>query len=118
MSVFQDMLAADAAVFVNADEFGEAVVYVPRNGATRDISAQVQREVPEGNEQAEGAVVPSLFVTVRNSSTTGISSAEVNTGGDKVRLAQRIGGETKDCPIIEVVSQDPGMMKLRLSPAI
>jgi hypothetical protein len=118
MSGFQDMLAADAAIFVNADEFGEAVVYVPRNGATRSISAQVQREVPEGDEQLQGTITPSLFVTVRNSNSIGISSAEVNTGGDKVRLAQRVGGATKDCPIIEVVSQDPGMMKLRLSPAI
>ena len=114
MGFLDDALAEDAAIFVDLDGFGEEVTYTPRVGDAREINAQVQREVRETDEDYQGSLVPSIIVEVRNSATLGISSDEVNTGGDKITLAERIGGTARAMLITEVLSQDAGIMRLRL----
>ena len=41
---FKDILAADLAVFINSDEFGETVTYTPYGGTGASVSAVVIRE--------------------------------------------------------------------------
>lgn len=118
MGKFSDMLARDSAIWVDAGEAdAEDVIYTPRVGAARPISAQVHREIPETDETQQGATVSAIRVLVRNSLTVGVSAAEVNTGGDTLVLAERLGQTPRALPIIEVISQDAGMLYLRVAPS-
>jgi hypothetical protein len=57
-------------------------------------------------------IVPEFEVRVANNSTTGISSEELNTGGDQIKLAVRIG-ETPTKRSVQLLSEhDPGMLVL------
>jgi len=94
--------------------FGESVTYYPRAGGSRSITAIVNRERPETVDGAPHGSAPLLIIEVANDSTTGISSDEIDLGGDKVKLAVRIGKTTQQRVIRKILSQDEGMMKLEL----
>lgn len=94
--------------------FGETVTYKPRGGGTRSISAVVNREQPAGLDGAPHGHAPVVTIEVINDSTTGISSDEVDCGGDNVNLAVRIGDTPQDRPIVNAISMDAGMMRLEL----
>ena len=94
--------------------FGETVTYKPRASGSRSITAIVSRERPEGLDGAPHGSAPLLTIEVANDSTTGISSDKVDTGGDIVEMAVRIGETAQDRPIKEIISQDAGMMRLEL----
>jgi len=105
-------------VFLRSDDFAESVTYYPHVGfgessSSRSITAVVIRnqEValsPDGGE----AIVASFEVHVSNNATTGISSSEVDTGGDQIGLASRIGGTVKRRSIIQMTEHDTGMLVL------
>lgn len=100
MSIFSDQLKEDmATVFCNSDEFAETVTYKPRGGGTRAIKAVVDRNPPAYKGPSGKIVTPVLAIRVPNSATTGISSAELDTGGDKVSVAKRIGETAEDLPV-------------------
>ncbi len=109
-------IATDAAsVFLNSDHFAETVTYYPqRYGLTtspRTIKAVVTRnQVSTFNPDEQ--LVPEFEVRVANSSTTGISSSELNTGGDTIKLAVRVGGEQSKRPIQTLIEHDEGMLVL------
>lgn len=96
---FDDMLAA------NATAFGESVTYKPSGGATRAITAVVNREpygpIPEAAQESRAL----CHVTVRNSNTLGIAFSELNIGKDKIAFARRIGGTSTDNLITRVAQQ-------------
>ena len=52
-------------------------------------------------------------VLVKNSSSDGIASTEVNTGGDELEVSQRDGRTPITMRIVEILSQDAGMLKLK-----
>ena len=60
---------------------------------------------------------PGYMVTVQNDSTSGISSSEVNRGGDKVQFTDPITGDSKSRRIIKILEQDPATMVLGVSNA-
>ena len=112
-SVQAGLLAADADWFLTY--FGEPVTYHPKGGGTRDIIAVVDRNpvasitgLPHGN-------TPRMLVVVKNDSDDGISSSEVNTGGDKVNLSVRIGDTAQQRRINSIVWNDIGMMHLEVA---
>jgi hypothetical protein len=80
-------------------DFGEDVVYTPRNGAPRTIKAIVRRNPPAYVGSNGQPVAPIAEIEVANSATTGISSAELDTGGDAVTVAPRIGGTARAMPV-------------------
>lgn len=77
----KDMLASDmAAVFLNSDEFAEAITYRKRSGTTRSIKAIIDRHPPATREEMAEGRVPKLTITVANSATTGVSAGEWDRG--------------------------------------
>jgi hypothetical protein len=111
-------LAADGALFLA--DFAETIVYKPRptqtvpSPAPRTITALVDREPPAFLLEADGLAVPTVHVIVRNSATTGISSSEVDTGGDQMDVALRLGQAAATKRIVRIVSHDAGLLRLEV----
>lgn len=109
----------DADLFVDTDEFGESVTYYPRAypgqtvRASRLISAVVFREQLQAVGQDGGeTVLPMFEVHVINNSTTGISSDELDIGGDRIGFPPRDGETAEKRRITRVITQDHGMLIL------
>jgi hypothetical protein len=109
---FDKQIISEAQFFL--DTSGETITYKPRGGNRRSIKAIVDREgsqaldgVPHGNS-------PISHITVANNSTIGISSSEIDYGGDKVTISHRAGQTSQDRPITKPISQDAGMMTLEV----
>lgn len=112
-SVQNGLLSDEADTFLA--NFGEPVTYHPKGGSTRDIIAIVDRNpvasitgLPHGN-------TPRMLLIVKNSADDGISSSEVNTGGDKIALDVRIGQADQQRRITAVPWNDVGMMHLEVA---
>jgi hypothetical protein len=109
-----DTIQADAStVFCNANDFAEPVTYYKRDGSARVIQAIVLREGYELLAEANDAVVPMLEIHVANSDTLGISSDELNTGGDQLGIPTRVGQPELIRAIVRLVSHDEGMLVLQ-----
>jgi len=115
MTLRERIIADAGSVFLNADHFAESVTYYPHRFGTqatpRVITAVVIRnQVAVFNPDEQ--IVPEFEVRVANDSATGISSEELNTGGDQIKLAVRIG-ETATKRTIQIMSEhDDGMLVL------
>lgn len=115
-----DAIESDASlVFTSTSDFAEAVTYKPRlqNGdtraATRSINAVVFRESLLGVTEDGGETVSPMFeVHVCNSSTLGISSTELDCGGDKISFPVRDGMTASDRAIVRLITIDEGMLVL------
>jgi len=108
MSDFDDELVATAADFLAA--FGEDVTYYPLVGDARAIKMVVIRN---GISPVTGMPVgsgPDTQGIVANSAVTGISSDEVDRGGDEVDLEVNLGETAQRRPITSIVDQDVGMV--------
>lgn len=108
-----DTIKADAtSVFCNANDFAEPVVYCPKSGNSRPIQAVVIREqlaiLPEDGDN----VTPLFEVHVANSKTDGISSSELNLGGDAIEFALRVGQPVSKRNIQRLLGHDEGMLIL------
>jgi len=116
----RDAIADDAAaVFLDTAAFAEEVTYCPRlfqQGDTRPdrtINAVVMRETMANVAEDGGATVLPVFeVHVANSATLGISSTELDTGGDQIEFAARDGMDATKRSIVRLVTQDHGMLVL------
>lgn len=108
----RDSIETDASIFTNSNEFGESVVYRPRGGTARTISAVVFRLLPQANDD-ENRSLTVFEVHVANSGTTGIAASEINLGGDEIDLADRVGKTPKPRSIVQITEQDEGMLVLQ-----
>ena len=113
-------ITADATdVFLNTSDFAESISYYPHRyfgttlRATRTINAVVVRD-PIQSIDVAGTVVTSFEVHVANDSTDGISSDEIDTGGDQLGFPRRDGETATRHAIIRIVSQDHGMLVLEV----
>lgn len=91
MSILEKILASSMKFgFVNADLMPgtESIIYVPRTGSSRTIKAQVFRDPVHLDPSVPR---PKMRIIVANDSTIGISSSELDTGGDQIEVAYRIG---------------------------
>ena len=110
---FDDYLDDSASEFLTA--FGVNIKYLPKGGGERQILAIVDIGQPNDLDGAPHGNAPLLTISVANDSTTGISSSEVDTGGDKVELALRLGDTVQQRRITEILEdQDVGMMRLEI----
>ena len=94
--------------------FGETVTYYPKAGGSRSITAVVSRQPPGSLDGAPHGHAPRLSVHVKNDATAGISSAEIDTGGDELNLAVRIGEAAENRRITKILNMDHGMLELEL----
>ena len=115
MSLKQRIIDDAGNVFLNSEHFAETVTYYPhRFGAAatpRSILAVVVRNqvaIFAPDEQ----IVPEFEVRVANDSITGISSTEINTGGDQIALAVRTGETPTKRSVQYVTEHDEGMLVL------
>lgn len=105
-------------VFLRSDDFAETVVYYPHVGFGESSSSRTIKAVVHRNQDvalsADGGevVVASFEVHVANSSSIGIASSEIDTGGDQIGLASRIGSTVKRRSIIHMTEHDTGMLVL------
>lgn len=104
--VFDDTLASAAGSFFLLPG-AETVTYHPAFGDSRQISAVITRSEP--------GRMPVINALVINNVTGGISSEEVDTGGDKIECAKRVGEPPKMLRITEVLNHDAGLMLLAAS---
>ena len=106
-------MAADAAVFLNDDEFGEAIVYRKATGAERSIVALVERSpnrlTDEGRQQR-----PYFEVTVADDSAAGIGLDELETSTDVLEIPKRLGGAAEDMRVARVLRQDDGLYTMEV----
>jgi hypothetical protein len=120
MTEFNAVLADDAANVFLA-EFAEDVTYNPVTptpaNPVRSIRAVVTRQPPQPHPAMGDYVQPKMLIQVANDATLGISSATLDTGGDTITVAYRIGGSTGDYRIAIPQgreSHDAGMLLLEL----
>ena len=106
-------ISTDAyTVFTSTDDFAEAVTYLPRSGAAREINAVVIRQSLQ--EETDGIVMPVFEVHVANDTTYGISGEELNVGLDQIMLPIRDGEDSVTKTIVHVITQDHGMLVLQV----
>jgi hypothetical protein len=117
MSLATRIVTDAAAVFLNSDHFAEEVTYHPHRFHTaavrepRPIKAVVTRnQVSVFNPDEQ--ILTEFEVRVANSATTGISSAELDTGGDQILLAPRLGETPVKKSIQYLTEHDEGMLVL------
>lgn len=85
-----------------------------RSSASRQVLALVNRQPISKAEGAPHGHGPRLEIEVVNDSASGISSAEVDEGRDKVRLIAVLEEEPQELRITKVLSHDAGMMRLEV----
>lgn len=117
MSLAERIVTDAANVFLNSDHFAETVTYYPHRFHTaavrepRSIKAVVIRnQVSVFNPDEQ--ILTEFEVRVANNSTTGISSAELDTGGDQIALAPRIGETPVKKSVQYLTEHDEGMLVL------
>ena len=96
------------------EQFAEDIKYIPAGGGVREIAAIVQRQNPQQLGSAPHGLSQTLVVSVANNSVTGISSSEVDTGGDKIEVPFKIGKPAQTGRITKIVSQNHGFLKLEV----
>ena len=117
MGLIDDAMATDAAfAFMDSDTFAEAVTYLPATGGSRSINAVVFRDPPEtpGENPGGNTLMRMVEVYVYNDTTSGIGAAELNLGGDKITVTDRLGKTAENLSIKQIVSQDNGVLRLKI----
>jgi hypothetical protein len=108
-----DTIKADAeTVFCNVNDFAEVVIYYPRDGEARDIDAVVVRQALSLPSEYSDSITPVFEVHVANQSARGITSEELNLGGDSLWFAVRVGEEPSMRSITQLLDHDEGMLVL------
>jgi hypothetical protein len=110
---FDEQVIFESQIFLNT--FGVTIVYLPRGGGSRSIKAILDYggiAAMPGMPAANSGVVT---ITIANSSITGISSSEFDSGGDKVTIPwPREKAAAQNRNITKIISEDAGMMTLEI----
>ncbi|HIJ70657.1 MAG TPA: hypothetical protein HPP87_04750 [Planctomycetes bacterium] len=93
---------------------GETVIYRPRAGGSREVTALVDRDRPGGLGNAPHGESGTAEILVANSSEIGIAASEVNRGGDRVEMVSRLGRNAVVRPIKRILAHDGGGVRLEI----
>ena len=92
--------------------FGEEVTYYPRGGGKpRKIMAKVYRSPMAIIEETGEVPSQEFMVMVKSSTCDGISSTEIDTGGDELEVALRVDAPPQRRSIARVVTDHNGLVK-------
>jgi len=112
-------IADDAiTVFTRTDDFAESITYHPYQYEgdeardSRTINAVVFREQIAVLSQDGDVVAPMWQVAVANDVTYGITSDELDMGGDQLEFPPRDGKPAERRTITQLLIQDHGMLVL------
>lgn len=97
------------------EESGELVTYKPGGTGARQIMAIVDRYPPRRQNKSGQWYTPMALIVVKNSSTEGISTTELDVGLDKISYPIRIGQSPRDSLISIRINEDGGGIELELS---
>jgi len=103
--------AADAFFLLPGTEY---VTYVPASGSSRRIQSVISRPGAEPLPDVDGGSVAAFEVLVKNDPSKGISSDEIDTGGDRIKVAPNVNEIPKSMRIVEIVNHDAGHLLLRM----
>ena len=107
------MIQSDAStVFCNANDHAEPVTYYKRDGRSRIINAVVERQALQLLNEDGDNIIPIFEIHVTNDSVLGISSDELNLGGDSLDFAIRVGQAKSLRTITKLLGHDEGMLIL------
>lgn len=85
-------------------EFGEEIEYYNLAGdPARTITAMIQRDGAELLTETGDVSAEMFIVRVANNETTGISTSEIDTGGDEVMIAPRVGEAPRRMSIVKLM---------------
>lgn len=105
------MIKADAsAVFCNLSDFAETATYHPRGRLSRPVRAVIVRDVLAILPEDGDTVTPVSEIHIAATGEFGITSEELDTGGDCIEFDFRIGREKRLRPITRLISHDEGML--------
>ena len=108
-----DLIQSDAInVFANANDFAEPVTYYKKTGKARAINAVVVRDALAILPEDGDTVTPVFEIHVANDIVEGISSEELNLGGDMIAFAVRVGQAVQRRTITKLLAHDEGMLTL------
>jgi hypothetical protein len=93
-------------------QFGESVIYYPAAGGSRSITAMVLRDELSAIAELGDVQGQAVIVRVLNDSTSGISSSEIETGGDEIAVALRLGEAVARRAIVRVQADSTGLLRL------
>ena len=82
-------------------QFGEPITYHTTGGTQREIDRAL----------VDRTNAPKLIVRVRNASVGGISSSEIDTGGDEISVPLRIGETAVRRSVIELIDDSNGFTR-------
>ena len=91
----------------------KSITYRPRTGASRSIKAIIDYPGPDVIGGLAGGSRPIMDIYIKNDSTTGISSAEVDTGGDKLDVPLRFGLTAARVRVTKIVAQDKAILHIQ-----
>lgn len=92
---------------------GEPVVYYPKTGGARSIIAIVDRDPPSVLNPAGNTSIPNYLIRVANDCKQGISSHELNTGGDEIGLLEKVGDRVRvRHSLMVLMSQNAGVCQI------
>jgi hypothetical protein len=108
-----DSLFAQMGVPILEEKFGEPLIYFPRGKSPRPITGTVERGEIEQVSGQDNVFAQRLTVSVPNSAA-GIWSGDIDTGGDEIEVALRLGATDaafgpKRRRIARLVSDHSGM---------
>jgi len=89
----------------------DTITYYPRNGGSREIRATLEFLGPDTIGTFSRR--PVIDIYIKNNSSSGISSAEVDTGGDKIELPLRYGLAVRKVRIVKIMGQEKALLHLR-----
>lgn len=91
------------------------VTYKKSGESDRSIEALVFYESEDPKDKRIKARFPIPYIIVKNDTTDGIGSSEIDTGSDKISMPIRQGHATsKDFSIRKIITQNCGFLRLRL----
>jgi hypothetical protein len=113
MSLHDVIIADGVKVFCNTNDFAEGdAIYYSYLGGERRVKVVVERQQIQVLPEDGDNVTPVFMVHVANNATTGITSEELNIGGDRIAFADRIGGPVRERTIMRLLNHDEGMLEL------
>ncbi len=90
MTIF-DRLFKNNGFPVLINQFGECVTYCKFDGTQRTVAAIVNRDPPTAIDAVEYAITEEIVISVYNCEDSGISSTEIDVGGDSILVSKRNG---------------------------
>ena len=91
-------------------QFGESIGYFNRAGdPVRNITGMILRDAELIDET--GVPGQATVIRVENDAATGISATEIDTGGDEIEFALRVGETKRRKAIVSVLSTENGLVR-------